>query len=51
MHDRTLLGVGIVGTVVTALRCATPILVVLLGAVGLRRSSGAACTSTSSCKA
>lgn len=35
MRERTLLGVGIVGTVVAALCCFTPILVVLLGAVGL----------------
>jgi mercuric ion transport protein len=35
MRDRTLVGVGIVGTVVAALCCFTPILVVLLGAVGL----------------
>lgn len=33
--DRKLLLTGIVGTVVAALCCFTPILVVLLGAVGL----------------
>ena len=35
MHNRTLLRTGIAGTVVAALCCATPVLVVLLGAVGL----------------
>lgn len=35
MSDRRLLGLGIVGTVIAALCCFTPVLVVLLGAVGL----------------
>ena len=35
MTNRTLLKVGLVGTVIAALCCFTPILVVLLGAVGL----------------
>lgn len=35
MSDGGLLTTGIAGTVVTALCCFTPILVVLLGAVGL----------------
>ena len=35
MEDRTLLRVGIVGALVAALCCFTPVLVVLLGAVGL----------------
>ena len=35
MNDRNLLQVGIVGTVVVALCCFTPILVILLGVVGL----------------
>mgnify|MGYP002626678221 CR=1 FL=1 len=35
MNDRKLLGIGIVGSVVAALCCFTPVLVVLLGAVGL----------------
>ncbi len=35
MNERSLLGVGIIGAVVAALCCFTPILVVLLGAVGL----------------
>ncbi len=35
MKDNRLLGFGIVGTVVAALCCFTPVLVVLLGAVGL----------------
>ncbi len=33
--NRKLLGIGIVGTVVAALCCFTPVLVVLLGIVGL----------------
>lgn len=33
--DRKLLGIGIVGTVIAALCCFTPVLVVLLGIVGL----------------
>ena len=33
--DRKLIGTGVVGTVIAALCCFTPILVVLLGAVGL----------------
>ena len=36
----TLLRVGIVGSVVAALCCATPILVILFGAVGLRWLAG-----------
>ncbi len=35
MTNNRLLGTGIVGTVVAALCCFTPLLVVLLGAVGL----------------
>jgi mercuric ion transport protein len=35
MDNRTLLRTGIVGTAVAALCCATPVLVILLGAVGL----------------
>lgn len=35
VEDRKLLGIGIFGTVIAALCCFTPILVVLLGAVGL----------------
>ena len=40
MGDRALLKVGIVGTVVAALCCFTPVLVVLLGAVGLAAAIG-----------
>ncbi len=40
MSNRKLLGIGIVGTVVAALCCFTPILVVLLGAVGLSAALG-----------
>ncbi len=35
MDDRKLLTTGIIGTVVAALCCFTPLLVVLLGALGL----------------
>ena len=35
MNDRTLLRTGIIGTLVAAVCCFTPALVVLLGAVGL----------------
>ena len=35
MHARSLLRIGIIGTVVAAVCCFTPLLVVLLGIVGL----------------
>lgn len=35
MQDRALLRTGLVGTAVTALCCFTPVLVILLAAVGL----------------
>lgn len=35
MNDRKLLGIGITGTVIAAVCCFTPVLVVLLGVVGL----------------
>jgi mercuric ion transport protein len=35
MNDRKLFKVGILGTVIAALCCVTPILVILLGVVGL----------------
>ncbi len=35
MTNRDLLRLGVVGTVVAALCCATPLLAILLGAVGL----------------
>lgn len=35
MKDRTLLATGLTGTVIAAVCCFTPVLVVLLGAVGL----------------
>ncbi len=35
MKDRTILKVGIIGSVVAAICCFTPLLVILLGAVGL----------------
>ena len=40
MNDRKLLGTGIVGVVIAALCCFTPLLVVLLGAVGLSAALG-----------
>ncbi|MEX0741386.1 MAG: mercury resistance system transport protein MerF [Phycisphaeraceae bacterium] len=40
MKNSTLLKVGIIGTVITALCCFTPILVVLLGALGLAALTG-----------
>jgi mercuric ion transport protein len=35
MHDRALVATGVVGAVVAAVCCATPLLAVLFGAVGL----------------
>ena len=35
MNDRKLLRAGIIGTVIAAICCFTPVLVILLGAVGL----------------
>lgn len=35
MKDKTLLGTGIVGTVIAALCCFTPVLVIAFGAAGL----------------
>ena len=35
MNNRKLLGIGIVGTVIAAICCFTPVLVILLGVVGL----------------
>ena len=40
MEDRKLLGVGIVGAVIAALCCFTPLLVGLLAAVGLSAAVG-----------
>lgn len=40
MSDRRLLRTGIVGSVIAALCCFTPVLVVLLGVVGLSALSG-----------
>ena len=40
MHDDRLLAIGFTGTVVTALCCFTPILVILLGAIGLSAAIG-----------
>lgn len=40
MSDNKLLGLGITGTVIAALCCFTPFLVVLLGAVGLSAALG-----------
>jgi mercuric ion transport protein len=35
LQDRTLLRTGVVGTIVTAVCCFTPVLVILLGLIGL----------------
>jgi mercuric ion transport protein len=35
MNDRTLLRTGIIGTLIVAVCCFTPVLIVLLGVVGL----------------
>ncbi len=35
MNDRNLMRTGIIGTVIAAICCFTPVLVILLGAVGL----------------
>ena len=40
MAPKNLLAVGLVGTVVAALCCFTPVLVVLLGAIGLSAVTG-----------
>jgi len=40
MKDSTLIGTGIIGTVIAALCCFTPVLVILLGAVGLSAITG-----------
>ena len=40
MNEKSLFRVGIIGTVVAALCCFTPLLVVLLGAVGLSAMVG-----------
>jgi Membrane transport protein MerF. len=40
MDDRKLLGIGVVGTVIAALCCFTPLLVGLLAVVGLSAAVG-----------
>ena len=40
MNDQTLLKTGIIGAVIAAVCCATPLLVILLGAVGLSALTG-----------
>ncbi len=40
MRNSTILGVGIIGTVIAALCCFTSVLVVLLGVVGLSALTG-----------
>lgn len=40
MRTNSLLGIGLVGTVIAALCCFTPILVVMVGAVGLSAITG-----------
>jgi mercuric ion transport protein len=40
MAANRLLTIGVVGTIVTAICCFTPVLVILLGAIGLSASIG-----------
>jgi mercuric ion transport protein len=40
MKDATLIRIGVVGAIVAALCCVTPMLVILLGAVGLAAVTG-----------
>ncbi len=40
MNDRTLLRIGLIGTVVAAICCFTPVLVILFGVVGLSAAVG-----------
>lgn len=40
MNDKKLLRIGIIGTVIAAVCCFTPLLVVLLGVVGLSAALG-----------
>jgi mercuric ion transport protein len=40
MNDQTLVKTGIIGAVIAAVCCATPVLVILLGAVGLFALTG-----------
>lgn len=37
---QSIFGIGIIGTIVTALCCFTPVLVILLGAIGLSALTG-----------
>jgi mercuric ion transport protein len=40
MNDKSLLKVGVIGTIIAALCCFTPVLVVLFGVVGLSAAVG-----------
>ena len=40
MNNKTILSTGIIGTVIAALCCFTPVLVILLAAVGLSALTG-----------
>ena len=40
MRNQTLLRTGLIGTAITAVCCFTPVLVILLGAVGLSAALG-----------
>ena len=40
MNDQALIKTGIIGAVIAAVCCATPVLVILLGAVGLSAITG-----------
>jgi mercuric ion transport protein len=40
MNDRTLIRTGTIGAIIAAVCCATPVLVIVLGAVGLSALTG-----------
>ena len=40
MNDQTLIKTGIIGAVIAAVCCATPVLVILFGAIGLSALTG-----------
>ena len=40
MSNSRLLGIGIIGTLIAALCCFTPVMVILLGAIGLSAAIG-----------
>lgn len=40
MSDKSLLKIGVIGSVIAAICCFTPVLVILLGAIGLSSALG-----------